>query len=160
MYTALHNNTDLINPFIATYLKNNPQLLEEACNNNYLYKLKVYGINKNLYISEKSSVSNGFFNTASGKIEIKDYVFFGQNVIVNAAKHDYTKHGLERMKSIPSEGCDIIIEEGVWICSNATIVGPCVIGKNSVVLAGSVVTKNIGDNEMHGGVPAKFIKKI
>lgn len=34
-----------------------------------------------------------------------------------------------------------------------------VIGDNSIIGAGSIVTKNIPDNEVWAGVPAKFIKK-
>ncbi len=160
MFSAIYSNPDILNEYLLKYIKNNPQLIEESVNSNFLYKHKVYGNENKVLISEKSSVSNGLFNAASGIIKISDYVFFGQNVIINAAKHDYKKTGYERMVSIPQTGCDVTINEGAWICSGVTVVGPCVIGKNSVVLPGSVVTKDIGENEMHGGVPAKFIKKI
>ncbi len=141
-------------------LKYNSDVVNIYIDNNILKRPKFYGTNKNIFISEKSNVCNALFNSASGKIEVKDYAFFGHNVTVIAARHDYTKFGEERMKSIPAYGNDVIIDEGAWICSNVTIVGPCYIGKNSVVLPGSVVVKDIGDNEMHGGVPAKLIKKI
>lgn len=43
---------------------------------------------------------------------------------------------------------------------NATITPGVTIGKNAVVAAGSVVTKNVEDNTVVGGVPAKVIKYL
>jgi acetyltransferase-like isoleucine patch superfamily enzyme len=150
----------ILRKLFVKFIQYNPDILNDLIENNILKKPKVFGINKNIKISSLSNVCNGLFNSASGKIEIKDYVFFGHNVSVIAARHDYTKFREERMTAIPTNGYDIIVDEGAWICSNATLVGPCYIGKNSVVLPGSVVIKDIGDNEVHGGVPARFIKKI
>lgn len=54
----------------------------------------------------------------------------------------------------------------VHICSGAylgmctLVVKPVTIGKNAIVGAGSVVTKNIPDNEVWAGNPAHFIRKI
>jgi acetyltransferase-like isoleucine patch superfamily enzyme len=150
----------ILRKLFIKFLDYNPDILNDIIDNNILKKPKIYGLNKNIKISSLSKVCNGLFNSASGKIEIKDYVFFGHNVSVIAARHDYTKFKEERMGSIPSSGFDIIVDEGAWICSNVTLVGPCYVGKNSVVLPGSVVVKDIGENEVHGGVPARLIKKI
>lgn len=46
-----------------------------------------------------------------------------------------------------------------WIGTGAIILQGVTIGNGSVVAAGAVVTKDIPDNEVWGGVPAKFIKK-
>ena len=51
----------------------------------------------------------------------------------------------------------VIIEEGSWIGVNACILPGVRIGKNSVVAANSVVTKDVSDNEVVGGVPAKVL---
>ena len=59
-----------------------------------------------------------------------------------------------------AEGRDISIGKGVWIGSNATILGPCKIGENSVVASGSVVMGEVSANSLVGGAPAKLIKKI
>jgi len=81
-------------------------------------------------------------------------------VCILTGKHDWTKKGLERHYSIPSQGRDIVIHKGAWIASNVTVIGPCNIGENSVIAAGSVVTGNVSANSVYGGSPAKFIKKI
>lgn len=62
----------------------------------------------------------------------------------------------------PTQGNDIIIGKGVWLCSNATILGPCSIGDNSVIAAGAVVLANtvVPPDTIFGGVPAKKIKDV
>ena len=53
-----------------------------------------------------------------------------------------------------------MIGTGVWLGSNVVVLGPCVIGDNAVVAAGSVVAKNVEANTIVGGVPAKLIRKL
>ena len=52
----------------------------------------------------------------------------------------------------------IIIEDDVWIGANSIILKGVTIKKGAIVAAGSVVTKDINEYEIYGGVPAKFIK--
>ena len=54
----------------------------------------------------------------------------------------------------------IEIENDVWIGGNATILPGVHIGNNVVVAAGAVVDKDVPDNCLVGGVPAKFIKTL
>lgn len=53
----------------------------------------------------------------------------------------------------------IILKENAYIGCRTVICKPVTIGKNAVVGAGSVVTKNIPDNEVWAGNPARFIRK-
>jgi maltose O-acetyltransferase len=48
----------------------------------------------------------------------------------------------------------------VWIGGNVTILPGITIGNNVVVAAGAVVTKDIPDNSLVGGIPAKLIKEL
>lgn len=50
--------------------------------------------------------------------------------------------------------------EKVWIGGNVTILPGITIGNNVMVAAGAVVTKDIPDNTLVGGVPAKFIRTL
>ncbi|WP_029759087.1 MULTISPECIES: DapH/DapD/GlmU-related protein [Fusobacterium] len=52
------------------------------------------------------------------------------------------------------------LEYDVWIGGNVTILPGVNIGNNVIVAAGAIVTKNIPDNCIIGGVPAKIIKNI
>ena len=111
-------------------------------------------------ISSKANINNALFNPASGNIVVDDFVFFGHNVSVIAATHDYSKFDGERMQSIPAEGRDITICRGAWIGSNSTILGPCVIGEHAVIAAGSVVKDDVPAYHLAGGVPARAIGEI
>ncbi|MBR8429662.1 hypothetical protein K6Y76_22955 [Burkholderia cenocepacia] len=67
-----------------------------------------------------------------------------------ADRHDY-----------PRDGRDIVIGKGVWIASNAIVLGPCTIGDNAVVAAGAVVTGGqLESGCLYAGVPAKRIRTL
>lgn len=53
-----------------------------------------------------------------------------------------------------------MIGENVWIGSNTTVVPGVTLGNGSIIAAGSVVTKNVPENVVVGGVPAKIIKML
>lgn len=55
-------------------------------------------------------------------------------------------------------GGDLVIEDGAWFGLNCTIRGKLKIGKNAVIGIGAVLTKNVKDNEVWVGNPAKFHK--
>jgi acetyltransferase-like isoleucine patch superfamily enzyme len=57
-------------------------------------------------------------------------------------------------------GKPIAIEKSVWIATGATIIGGVTVGENSVVAAGSVVTKDVPPNTLVGGNPARVIRSI
>lgn len=54
----------------------------------------------------------------------------------------------------------ICIGRNVWTGSHATVLGGVTVGDNAVIGAGAVVTKNVPENAVAGGVPAKIIKRI
>ena len=54
----------------------------------------------------------------------------------------------------------VLIEDYVWIGAGSIILPGVVLGSQSVVAAGSVVTTDVPSNVMVGGCPAKFIRYI
>lgn len=54
----------------------------------------------------------------------------------------------------------IHIKKNAWIGANATILPGVTIGENAIVAAGAVVSKDIPDNSIAGGIPAKIIKTM
>ncbi len=73
--------------------------------------------------------------------------------IIWTAHHDYNS---ETFKSI---GASVEIGEYAWICSRAIILPGVKIGKAAVVASGAVVTKDVPEYAVVGGVPAKIIGK-
>ena len=91
-----------------------------------------------------------------GHIYVGDYVMIGPNVTIATASHpletDLRRQGLQSNK-------DVHIEENVWIGAGAIILPGVTIGKNSVIGAGSVVTKDIPENVVAVGNPCRVIRK-
>ena len=54
----------------------------------------------------------------------------------------------------------IHLKKNAWIGANATILQGVTVGENAIVAAGSVVSKDVPDNTIVGGIPAKIIKTI
>ena len=125
-----------------------------------LHDTRIFVDRSRLSIANTAVMSNALLNTNSGTITIGEYTFCGQNVSIITGTHDYHVSGIARQRSIPQTGQDIVIGSGVWIGTNAVILGPCRIGDNAVIAAGAIVTKDIEANVIVAGVPATVIKRI
>jgi len=86
-------------------------------------------------------------------IEIEDNVFIGPNVT-------FTNDKYPRSKNYPKRFQNILVKKGASIGAASIILGDITIGRNSLVGAGSLVTKDIPNNELWMGSPAKFVKKL
>ena len=133
----------------------------EKINELLLSSYTVYGPKERLIIGDRVSKANTLFNTRSGMITVGTGVMFGHNCMVLTGIHDYTKPGETRSRiTLEDAKRDIVIEDGVWIASGVTVIGPCCIGENAVVGAGAVVVSDIPSRTFAVGVPAKVIKQI
>lgn len=90
-----------------------------------------------------------------GGITIEDDVLIGPKVSLITENHPLNPQ--ERKGLI---GKPILIKKNAWIGANSTILPGVTIGENSVIAAGAVVSKDVPDNTIAGGIPAKFIKEI
>jgi acetyltransferase-like isoleucine patch superfamily enzyme len=91
-----------------------------------------------------------------GGLDIADDVMIGPNVSLITTGHPLDA-SQRRGVTI---GKPIAIERNVWIAAGATIIGGVTVGENSVVAAGSVVTKDVPRNAFVGGNPARLIRSI
>lgn len=137
------------------------QLIVNSINHAMLTVPRCWGPPQRIVLGRNVHTANTLFNTMSGMIRIGDDTFFGHNASVLTGTHDFRKRRQARHAAIPDLGRDIVIGKGVWICSNVTILGPCTIGDDAVIAAGSLVLGGeLAGGYIHAGTPAKPIKPI
>jgi acetyltransferase-like isoleucine patch superfamily enzyme len=90
-----------------------------------------------------------------GGITIEDNVLIAPKVSLLTEGHPTIIE--DRHSLIPKP---IHIKKNAWIGANATILQGVTVGENAIVASGSVVLKNVPDNTIVGGIPAKIIKNI
>lgn len=121
---------------------------------NYLRNNHIFGeIGKNVTIMDRK------IPLYAKLIRIHSNVHLASNVTF--ATHDITHSMLNRMPQkqngyFETLGC-IEIMDNVFIGANCTLVGGVRIGPNAIVAAGAVITKDVPENSVVGGVPAKYI---
>lgn len=86
-------------------------------------------------------------------ITLEDNVFVGPNAT-------FTNDLFPKSKNTNFELKKTLVKKGASIGANATILAGITIGENALIGAGSVVTKDVPDNEIWIGNPAKFYKKL
>jgi len=91
-----------------------------------------------------------------GGIDIADEVMIGPNVSLITSGHPLEPS--QRRAFVVAK--PIVIGRNVWIAAGATVIGGVTIGENSVVAAGSVVTKDVPPNTLVGGNPARAIRSL
>ncbi|MBQ9658375.1 MAG: sugar O-acetyltransferase [Clostridia bacterium] len=91
------------------------------------------------------------------EVHIGNNVMIGPNTLITTVGHPITPKGRREHISLASP---VYIGNDVWIGGNCSILPGVKIGNNVVVAAGAVVTKDVPDNSLVGGVPAKIIRQI
>jgi acetyltransferase-like isoleucine patch superfamily enzyme len=104
--------------------------------------------------------NNVFINHACsfldmGGITIEDEVLIGPRVNLVTENHPLDPADRRALVTKP-----ILIKRNAWIGAGATILPGVTVGENAVVAAGAVVSKDVPDNVIVGGIPAKIIKSI
>ena len=92
---------------------------------------------------------------ALGGITIEDKVLIAPKVSLLSEGHPF---GPAERTSLKTAG--IHIKKNAWIGAGATILPGVTIGENAIIAAGTVVTRDVPDNVMVAGIPAKIIKAI
>lgn len=94
------------------------------------------------------------------KIDFSGGIKIGNNTVLsNKIIIETHNHGLNPLSNPVYH--DLVIGENVWIGMNSTILsGVRKIGDNSIIAAGSIVTKEVPENCIYGGIPAKLINNL
>lgn len=114
-------------------------------------------LGEELIIGDNVGIAANAFIAMRGKLEIGDNTIFGPGVSIHCENHNFSD--LEtpiRLQGATRKG--VKIGKDCWIGSKAVILDGVTIGDHVIVAAGAVVTKDVPDYAIVGGVPAKVIK--
>lgn len=90
-----------------------------------------------------------------GGITIEDGALIGPGVSLITENHSEIPELRQHVYGRP-----IVIKRKAWLGANVTVLPGVTIGENAIIAAGAVVTKDVPDNMIAAGVPAKVIRKI
>ena len=110
---------------------------------------------KNIHLGKNVFINAGCKFQDQGGIYIGDDVLIGHNVVMATLNHDENPKNRANLIAAP-----IKIGNKVWIGSNATILPGVTIGDGAIIAAGAIVTKDVEENSIVAGVPAKFVRKV
>lgn len=125
--------------------------------------LRLYGP-ENLNLGDNIGIGeNAVFMCTRAKIYIGNDVMFGPGVTCITGGHRMdivgrTMISVTNEEKRPEDDKDIVFEGDNWVGANATILKGVTIGQGSIIAAGSVVTRDVPQFSIVGGVPAKVIK--
>lgn len=120
----------------------------------------ITGENAIISIGDKSRISNSSIFSLNS-ISVGENVFIGGNSKIYDS--DFHSVVLEnRLKPVDDDVCSkpIKISDGVFIGAHSIILKGVTIGTQSVIGAGSIVTKNVPPYQIWAGNPAKFIRNL
>jgi maltose O-acetyltransferase len=113
-------------------------------------------IYRQLVIGQQCVFNVGCVFDTEGTITIGDNVALGQQVMLLTSTHEI---GLsERRADFKLLNLPIIIGNGCWLGARCTILPGVDIGKGAIIAAGAVVNRNVPENTLVGGIPARVIK--
>ncbi len=103
------------------------------------------------------TLGDGYMNN-NVTIDCFDAITIGHNVAISKGVtiRDSDNHSMNGNQRISAP---VVIDDNVWIGLNVTILKGGHIGSGAVVAAGAVVTKDVPQHALVGGVPAKIIKE-
>lgn len=105
----------------------------------------------NITIGNHCAINDNVVLDGRGGLVINDNVNISPYVKIYTAEHDLNSPDFKYVEG------EVIIEEYVWISTNAMVMPGVKIGEGAVVAAGAVVTKNVDPYTIVGGIPAKKI---
>lgn len=111
----------------------------------------------NIHIGENFFANFNLTILDEAEVRIGDNVLIGPNVSIYTACHPLDA---EQRNTWVEWAEKVTIGNNVWIGGSATILPGVTIGDNVVIGGGSVVTKDIPDNVVVGGNPAKILKQL
>lgn len=114
-------------------------------------------ITGNLIVKDNCWIGKELYILGNGTVTIGNNCDIAPCVTFSTGGHDI---GDSKRRAGAGKIFNITVNDGCWIGTRVTIINSTTIGKSSVIGAGALVNKNVKDNVLVGGVPAKIIKKL
>ena len=111
----------------------------------------------NIEIGENFGANHNLLILDSARVVFGDNVMVGPNCSFITTKHPVLPKN--RQKGVQWAE-PIVVQNNSWICANVTVLAGVTIGENSIIGAGSVVTRDIPPNSFAAGIPCKVIKQL
>ena len=93
-----------------------------------------------------------------GPLQIGNNVMMGPDVIIFTSNHETSRTDIPMRGQGSTLPQKVTIEDDVWIGARVIILPGVTIGKGAILAAGAVVSKDVPDYAIVGGVPAKVLK--
>jgi acetyltransferase-like isoleucine patch superfamily enzyme len=126
---------------------------------NHPVVIRLLNENARLKIGDNVGISGGGICVAT-EVSIGNNVMLGANTFITDTDFHPIAPENRRFSRENVKTRKVIIEENVFIGMDSIILKGVRIGKNSIVGAGSIVAKDIPENQIWGGNPAKFIREL
>lgn len=111
-----------------------------------------------IIIGDNVAINNAFSIECSSKVVIENDVLIGVNCsIIDNDGHDLA---IDKRNIGSPKTASVYIHQNVFLGSNVSILKGVTIGKNSIIGNGSIVTKNIPENVIAAGNPARVIRNL
>ena len=112
---------------------------------------------KNIFIGDDFTGNFNLTILDIREVYIGNHVMIGPNTLITTVGHPLSP---KARRGYMAKAAPVRIGNDVWIGGNVTILPGVTIGNNVVVAAGAVVTKDVPDNSLVVGVPARLIREI
>jgi acetyltransferase-like isoleucine patch superfamily enzyme len=114
---------------------------------------------KNLVLGSNISINRGAYIDAEGGVTIGNNVSIAHGSSILSSNHQWSDDKLP-IRDNSEKNAPVYISDNVWIGCGCRIMAGVTIEKRTIVAAGAVVTKDVTEGTLVGGVPARFIKDI
>ena len=130
------------------------KIMEGGCKSYFEHDIFIGGpgrvsIGRSCQINENSFIQEA---------EIGNFVMIAPNVTILSSMHNFDQLDVPMIFQGEAGHKKVHIQDDVWLGRNVVIMPGVTIGKGSIVAASAVVTKDVPEYQIVGGVPARIIK--
>lgn len=159
----LYNTVANILPSSTSKIKIGQKKFRAFCGKLILKKCgKNVNIEKGAVFSQRASLgdNSGFGKRAviQGAVTIGNNVMMGPDCIIYSQNHRFDDLDRPMIEQGFQDEVPVVIGDDVWIGARVTILPGVYVGCHTIIAAGAVVTKDVPDYAIVGGVPAKVLK--